>query len=155
MVFPEPVGIMGPAAAKAEYRQILGLTLKYRKSYGMGGRGTYLEYTPGSRDFIYCVDAFSGARVGEADKYYPRYDPYAYGRDTGRSPGKTVSQAEITGFVSVEDAVASVKGVISLDWAYIDPFRTDRFISRSAANSWNCLLTISTSIIQFTSFTFG
>lgn len=137
--FPEPAGVMEPAAALAEYKKILGLTLKYRKTYGTGGSGTYLEYSPGSRDFFYCVDAFSGARVNEADKYYPRYDPYVYGRDTGMGTGKIASQEESdalkldTGVVSVEDAVASVKAVSEL--GLDDGYRLNRYAYESFANA--------------------
>lgn len=138
--FPEPAGVMEPAAALAEYKKILGLTLRYRKTYGTGGSSTYLEYAPGSRDFFYCVDAFSGARVSEADKYYPRYDPYAYGRDMAGGAGGIASQEEsdalklTEGFVSVEDAVAAVKDIseLGLDNGY----RLNRYTyNKSAAAS--------------------
>ncbi|MCR4435728.1 MAG: S-layer homology domain-containing protein [Clostridiales bacterium] len=83
LIFPDPAGAIGMEAAKTAYKEKIGLSLNYGRTYGRDRDRTYLQYSPGILQTNMCIDALTGEKVFNNGGYSPYLD-MGYGSDSYR-----------------------------------------------------------------------
>ncbi len=114
-IFPDPAAAMKEDDAIAKYKDELDLKLKYRKLTDDSKTGTYLVYCPGDADFLFGIDAVTGDRIFDSNRYNIYYE-ILYRTDmylrSAASTDKTmdISEKEL-------DELRSMEGLVSAEEA--------------------------------------